>query len=50
MTVHNCLKLLSDISKIEKHIEIIEEQAKSEGLEIDCHSLLNIIVDGITDK
>tara|TARA_Y100000385_G_C12700338_1_gene470263 strand:- start:15 stop:167 length:153 start_codon:yes stop_codon:yes gene_type:complete len=50
MTIQNSLKILSDISKIEKNISTVEEQAKSQGLEIDYHSLLNIILKGITDK
>lgn len=50
MVVQNCLKILNDLTTIEKHISNVEKQAITEDLEVDYKSLLESIVIDIADK
>jgi hypothetical protein len=50
MIVQNCLKLLRDLSNVEKQISKIEKQAIVEEVEIDYQNLLSSILKDIADK
>lgn len=50
MIVQNCLKLLRDLSNVEKQISKVENQAIVEEVEIDYQNLLSSILKDIADK
>ena len=50
MIVQNCLKILKDLSNVEKQISKVERQAVAEDLDIDYQNLLSSILKDIVDK
>ena len=50
MMVQNCLKLLKDMSSIERDIAKVEKKINEQNLDVDYKLLLSNLVKEITDK